>query len=105
MGSLQARERGALLWRFLLLSWLAVLANLAGLLSRAPWSDALVGGFTLAVYLTYALFYLAPIFVPVWLLHLVLSIPAVDRLVARLRRPSSSRCTPTSSSCACSAST
>lgn len=87
MGLSPARDRGALLWRFLLLSWLAVLANLAGLLSRAPWSDALVGGFTLAVYLTYALFYLAPVFVPVWLLHLALSIPAVSRAVARLRLP------------------
>ena len=76
MGLSPARARGALLWRFLLLTWLAVLVNLAGLLARAPWSDALVGGYTLAVYLTYALFYLAPVFLPLWLLHLLLSVPA-----------------------------
>ena len=87
MGLSPARARGALLWRFLLLTWLAVLVNLAGLLARAPWSDALVGGYTLAVYLTYALFYLAPVFLPLWLLHLLLSAPAAARLAARWRLP------------------
>ena len=81
----QARARGALLWRFLLLSWLAVLLNLAGLLSRAPWSEALVDGYTLVVYLTYGLFYLAPVFVMLWVLHLALSVAAVERLGRRLQ--------------------
>ncbi|HZM00742.1 MAG TPA: sulfatase, partial [Planctomycetota bacterium] len=82
-----ARSRAAALWRFLLLTWLALLVNLAGLLGRAPWSDPLAGAFTLVVYLTYALLYLAPVFLPLWLLHRLLSAPPVARLCARLRLP------------------
>jgi len=81
------RSRSAALWRFLLLTWLAVLVNLARLLARAPWSGALVDAYTLAVYLTYALMYLAPVFLPLWLLHRALSAAPVARFCARRRLP------------------
>jgi len=78
---------GTVLWRYLLVSFLALLAALAGFLSRASWRSGLGDAWLLAVYVTYALFYLAPVFVPLAALRWCAARPAVARLVARRGLP------------------
>jgi membrane-anchored protein YejM (alkaline phosphatase superfamily) len=79
-------ERTAALWKFLWLSWLLALANSASNLARAPFLSAGAGVWVVSVWLTYSLFYLAPVFAPLLALDRALRTRALERRLPRLTR-------------------
>jgi membrane-anchored protein YejM (alkaline phosphatase superfamily) len=82
------RARAGVLWKFLLLSWLLMLANTGSYLLHVRFLSALATGWVIVVWLTYSFFYLLPVFAPLLLLNRVLSSAWVARKLPSLVRAS-----------------
>jgi hypothetical protein len=69
----EVSARATVLWKFLLLSWLLLLANAGSYLMHVRFLSPIATGWVIAVWLTYSFFYLLPVFLPVLLLNRALS--------------------------------
>lgn len=78
--------RSAVLWKFLLLSWLLLLANAGSYLVHVRFQSPLATGWVIAVWLTYSFFYLLPVFGPLLLLDRALGSAWVARRFPLLAR-------------------
>ena len=74
------------LWKFLLLSWLLLLANASSYLLGVRLLGAVASGWAVAVWWTYCLLYLLPVFAPLLLIGHALDSVAVARRFPRLAR-------------------
>ena len=78
--------RTIVLWKFLLLSWLLLLANASSYMLEVRLLGAVATGWLIAVWWTYCLLYLLPVFAPLLLISHALDSGAVARRLPRVAR-------------------